>query len=603
MKPEKITAFYFHLPKNSVLGFSDYSSVLSYTKALEGVAEVWDSENNLITDSSYFLKSIAKRNINRIIIAGYSPGLYKSFFSKILSDAGKDPREVYEIRFAEYGIHKISDIKTAKALLTSVLLKPLSSQRNKKKIKIKSKDTLVIGGGIAGIQASLEIAKSGNKVHLVERTGTIGGHMAMFDKTFPTLDCAACILTPKMVDVGQNPNIEIHSLSEVKNISGSAGNFGITLTKHARRVDESICIGCGTCSEKCPGTSLSEFDSGTTLRKSIYMPFPQAVPNKYLVDPKSCIYVQKGKCRACEKVCPVENCINLDEKDSEIHLNVGNIIIATGFNVFNPQQIKQFGYGDFPNVITSLDLERLVNASGPTQGNIRFREKDKKGNWVFNESNGIPVKFAIIHCVGSRDENYHKYCSRVCCMYSLKLAHLIKEKMPQAEVYEHFIDMRAFGKGYEEFYERVRGEGIRLVRGKVGRIEKRNGHLLLRSEDIESNQIKETSVDMVVLSVGIQPSDSTKEIANKFNIELTNDGWFKEYDSLTGSVETSRPGIYIAGVAQGPKDIPDSVVQASAAASKVLQNIINEYVLADTSRYLSDENASFVNDSSPLVHM
>jgi heterodisulfide reductase subunit A2 len=603
MNENKTTALYFHLPTNWEKGIIDYNSIEAYSLSLEGVVEVWDSENNTISNDSYFLESISQKNISRIIIVGHIPGLYKSFFSKILRSLGKDPTEVYEIRFAEYGIRNKVDTKSAKALITSALRKPTFASKNSRKVKLESKDTLVIGGGIAGIQASLEIAKSGNKVHLVEKTGSIGGHMAMFDKTFPTLDCAACILTPKMVDVGQNADITIHSLTEVIDVSGEAGNFIVTLKKYARRVDETKCIGCGTCSEKCPGTALSEFDAGTTLRKAIFMPFPQAVPNKYLVDHNSCIYVQKGKCRACEKVCPVENCINLDEKDTELQLNVGNIIITTGFNVFDPSQIKQYGYGEFPNVITSLELERLVNASGPTLGHIRNREQDKKGNWIFAKNNGLPKKFAIIHCIGSRDENHNKYCSRVCCMYSLKLAHLIKEKMPKAEVYEYFIDMRAFGKGYDEFYDRVRGEGIRLVRGKVGRIEERNGHLLIRSEDIENDQILEVSVDMVILSVGLQPSKNTRKIADLFNIEVTSNGWFKEIDSLTGSVETNRPGIYIAGVAQGPKDIPDSVVQASAAASKVLQSIINESIQIRTSSIDSDDDTLVQDEISPLVHM
>lgn len=603
MSLKKSTAFYFHLPKNWKSDQIDYSKLFSFVESLDGVVKVWNSEEHLITENTFFSKEFVKHKINRVIIAGHIPGLYKSYFSKLLSELTRDPNEVFDIRFAEYSFNRPLDTQGAKALLSSAILKSSSKSIQSNTHKLKSKDTLIIGAGIAGIQSALEIAKSGNRVHLVEKTGTIGGHMAMFDKTFPTLDCAACILTPKMVDVGQNPNIEIHTLAEVTGVTGNPGDFKVTLLKHARRVDEKKCIGCGTCTEKCPGTAKSEFDAGTTLRKSIFIPFPQAVPNKYLVDPESCIYVQKGKCRACEKVCPVDDCINLDESDKTIELNIGNIIVATGFHVFNPSKIKQFGYGQFPNVITSLELERLVNAAGPTQGKIRKREQDKKGNWVFAENNEAPKSFAIIHCVGSRDENHHKYCSRVCCMYSLKLAHLIKEKMPKAEVFEHFIDMRAFGKGYQEFYDRLRGEGINLVRGKVGRIEKHGRQLLLRSEDIEKDQIIEQKVDMVVLSVGLEPAESTRELADLLDISLSEDGWFKELESLTGTVETNKPGIYIAGVAQGPKDIPDSVVQASAAASKVLQNIINDSLIARINSGFELDNPKILEQSTPLVHM
>jgi heterodisulfide reductase subunit A len=348
-----------------------------------------------------------------------------------------------------------------------------------KQFPLNHKETLVIGGGIAGIQAALEIANSGNKVFLVEKTGSIGGHMAMFDKTFPTLDCAACILTPKMVDVGQHPNIEVLTLSELTEISGKAGDFTVTISKKARRVSETLCIGCGSCAEKCPSRTSSEFDAGTTMRKSIYIPFPQAVPNKYLIDADSCIYVEKGKCGACVKACPVENCIQLDEPDKELKLKVGNIIVATGFKTFDASRIEQFGYGKYPNVLTSLEFERLVNASGPTEGQIRYRTKDKRGNWIFTTEGEEPRKIALIHCVGSRDENFNKYCSRVCCMYSLKLAHLIKEKMPRAKVYEYYIDMRAFGKGYEEFYDRIRHEGIHMVRGRTAMVFESKGHLQL----------------------------------------------------------------------------------------------------------------------------
>ena len=435
-------------------------------------------------------------------------------------------------------------------------------------------ETLVIGAGIAGIQASLEIAKSKNKVFLLEKSGTIGGHMAQFDKTFPTLDCAACILTPKMVDVGQHSHIELLTNSEVISIGGEVGNYKVKILKHARRVSLSACIGCGICTDKCPSKISNEFDEGTSMRKAIYMPFPQAVPNKYLIDSENCIYVQNGKCGTCAKVCPAD-AINLDEADEYLEILVGNIILATGFKSFDAKKIEQFGYGKYPNVLTSLEFERLLNASGPTEGEITFRSQDKKGNWIFEKGNGEPQKLAIIHCVGSRDQNHHVHCSRVCCMYSLKLAHLVKDKIPAAEVSEYYIDMRAYGKGYEEFYNRIKDEGVNMIRGRTARIEQKNDQLCLRSEDIINDKIIESEVDMVILSVGLEPSSDTEKLASIAGIALSEDGWFKELNAVGDSECTNQKGIFIAGACQGPKDIPDSVAQGSAAAALVLQNILS----------------------------
>jgi len=435
-------------------------------------------------------------------------------------------------------------------------------------------NSLVIGGGIAGIQASLEIANGNQKVYLVEKTATIGGHMAQFDKTFPTLDCAACILTPKMVEVGQHPNIELMTYCEIIGIKGEPGNYKVKILKKARRVNLKACIGCGNCATKCPAKVPSEFDSGTALRKAIYIPFPQAVPNKYLIDAENCLYVKNGKCGVCVKACPVLNCINLDEKDEEIEITVGNIIVAIGFKIFDARRIKHFGYGKFLNVLTSLEFERLVNAAGPTGGHICSRTMDKKGNWIFSPETDEPKSVALIHCVGSRDENYNRYCSKVCCMYSLKLAHLVKEKLPDAEVYEYFIDMRAFGKGYEEFYERIKRENVHLIRGRTAKIEEVDGQLLLRSEDILKNSLIEQKVDMVILAVGLEPAEDMKTISQMLGIPQSDDGWFKETNYNSDPVNTITGGIFIAGVCQGPKDIPDTVAQASAAASRVLQVIL-----------------------------
>jgi heterodisulfide reductase subunit A len=539
------------------------------------VTVVWYLADISLSNVKSFASEINKNDLKRLIIAGNKTGSVKSFLTEAMIIAGKNPENIVTADFNEYGANTKADTEKAKAVVECAILGvPFEAASVPDETSVLT-DTLVIGGGIAGIQASLEIANGNQKVYLLERTGTIGGHMAMFDKTFPTLDCAACILTPKMVEVGQHQMIELLTYCEVKDVTGRPGNYKVRILKKAKRVNLALCIACGICSEKCPGKTFSEFDADTSLRKAIYIPFPQAVPNKYLIDADSCIYVQNGKCGVCVKVCPVDSCINLDEKDEEIEINVGNIIVATGFKVFDAKRIERYGYGKYPNVITSLELERLVNAAGPTGGDICFRKPDKKGNMVFTNDNEKPKSFALIHCIGSRDENYNKYCSRVCCMYSLKLAHLIKEKLPDSDVFEYFIDMRAFGKGYEEFYDRIKEEGVNIIRGKTAKIEEENGQLLLRTEDVINDRLIEQKVDMVVLAVGLEPREDAVELAKMLGISTSCDGWFLEANSICDTVDTYTGGITIAGVCQGPKDIPDTVAQASAASSQVLKSIIN----------------------------
>lgn len=574
MEDNPLTGIYFCHKSNGFHNTLDIPDLIAYSKDLKGISVVWYVNDINLSNTEYLVTQIKEKNLERLIIVGDLPGTTKYFFSRAMTLAGKDPKNVILASFQENGALTRDDQDLAKAIIYCAVLgvsfEEASTQLNATTVH----DTLVIGAGIAGIQASLEIANGNQKVYLLERSGTIGGHMAMFDKTFPTLDCAACILTPKMVEVGQHSNIELLTYSEVKGVTGEPGNYKVKILNKARRVDLATCIGCGICSEKCPAKAPSEFDNGTTLRKAIYIPFPQAVPNKYLIDADSCTYVLKGKCGVCVKVCPVEGCIDLDAKDQETEITVGNIIVATGFKPFDAGKIERFGYGKYPQVITSLELERLINAAGPTEGNIHFRSQDKKGNWIFSTESSMPKSFAIIHCVGSRDENYNKYCSRVCCMYSLKLAHLIKEKLEDADVFEYYIDMRAFGKGYEEFYERIENEGIHIIRGRTAKIEERNGRLMVRSEDILNNQLIEQEVDMVVLSIGLEPREDASELAEMLGILTEEEGWFTEANYNTDPVNTFVGGITIAGVCQGPKDIPDAVAQGSAAAARVLQSII-----------------------------
>ncbi|MCX6251147.1 MAG: CoB--CoM heterodisulfide reductase iron-sulfur subunit A family protein [Bacteroidetes bacterium] len=551
----------------------DYNELYSYLKGVANVSNIW-SYNDFPWNEENIIKKIETHNLNRLIIAGMMAGTVKTLFSKVMAMTGKDPDNVTIVSFNDYGLSLTNDMDRAKALLACAVSDiPFEIVAIADDSPVNPA-TLVIGGGIAGIQASLEIANGNSLVYLVEKTGTIGGKMATFDKTFPTLDCAACILTPKMVEVNQNPNIRLMSYCEVIEVNGTPGNFNVVVRQKARKVNVATCIGCGTCAEKCPAQAPSEFDAGTTMRKAIYIPFPQAVPNKYLIDAESCIYIKNGKCKACVKACPVPDCINLDEQDQDITINVGNIIVATGYKPFEASRMEQFGYGKFKNVLNSLEFERLLNASGPTGGNIQYRSQDKKGNWIFNNESGKPEKIAIIHCVGSRDKNYNKYCSRVCCMYSLKFSHLVLEKLPEAEVFEYFIDMRAFGKGYEEFYERIKEEGVSMIRGKTAKVEEKGGKLLLRGEDILQGTLIANYVDMVVLSIGLEPGEDNLKLSKMLGIPVTECGWFEEANYNVDPTGTFRGGISMAGACQGPKDIPDSVAQGSAAAARVIQSIL-----------------------------
>lgn len=573
MDQARSTGVYILNPGGSGNGFAFYKRLESFVKTLPGVLVVWDSQTHDHCDNC-ISASIKQLEISKMVLIGDKPGILKPYFSQVLAELGHNGDSVSLISFKENGID-YKDYDLATEFVSNVFNARKSSDNPYEGIQKVHHNTLVIGGGIAGIQASLEIANAGEQVYLVEKQGTIGGHMAMFDKTFPTLDCAACILTPKMVDVSQHPKIDLLSYSEVKSVEGRPGDFKVKILKKARFVSEELCIGCGSCSAKCPGKAPSEFDVGTTLRKAIYIPFPQAVPNKYLIDKESCNYMLSNgeKCGVCVKFCPVNDCIDLHQQDEEIEVNVGNIVLATGFEPFDASRIERYGYGKYPNVLTSLELERLINAGGPTEGKITLRTQDKKGNWTFTKESGQPRSVALIHCIGSRDENYNKYCSRVCCMYSLKLAHLVQEKLPEANVFEYFIDMRAFGKGYEEFYQRIIHEGVHLIRGKTAKIDQKDAKLVLRSEDILNDRIIEQEVDMVVLAVGLEANKDAKQLADMLGIKQSCEGWYIEKNYLSDPIATQVPNILIAGVCQGPKDIPDTVAQASSAASRVLQSI------------------------------
>ncbi|RLA84930.1 MAG: disulfide reductase, partial [Deltaproteobacteria bacterium] len=415
---------------------------------------------------------------------------------------------------------------------------------------------LVVGGGIAGMQAALDIAEAGYGVFLLEKEPWIGGHMVQLDKTFPTNDCAMCTISPKLNDIAQNPNITLLTNSRLKGLEGEAGHFRVKVLRKPRYIREELCTGCGTCQEKCPQRVSSEFDQGLGERKAIFVAYPQAIPRIPIIDPSHCRYFRESKCRVCERVCP-RGAIDYSQREEKLELEVGAIIVAIGFNLFDPRRKPEYGYGNSPRILTSLQLERLLSSTGPTGGEIRIAGE-------------VPRKFIFIHCVGSRDRMVgHPYCSRFCCMYTAKQALEVKERIPEAEITVCYMDVRAFGKGYEELYERAQRRGILYRRGLPGEIFERDGRVIVRLEDTLLGKTLELEAEAVVLACGAEPPKDALELSRVLGLELDENGFFKGGDPLD-PVISSRPGILLAGCCQGPKDISDSVAQASGAASRAL---------------------------------
>jgi heterodisulfide reductase subunit A len=516
-------------------------------------------------------KDIQEMGLTRVVVAACSPHLHEATFRTACKKADLNPYlcELVSIREQDSWVHtdKVAATEKAKAIVSGGVERVVYHEPLEPLHVPIHPATLVVGGGIAGIQATLEIADAGFPVYLVEREPSIGGHMAQFDKTFPTLDCSACILTPKMVTAGSHPNVKLYSYSEVEKVDGYVGNFSVTIRKKARCVIEKDCTGCAICQEKCPKKVIDEvYEAGLGYRKAVYTPFPQAVPKYPVIDKVNCTYFQKGTCKACEKFCPT-NAIDFTQEDEIITVQVGNIILATGYDLFDARRISQYGYGRLANVYTNLEFERLTNAAGPTNGNI-----------VLRDGVTVPKTVGIVHCVGSRDRNYNNYCSAICCMQSLKFAHLVKERTG-ATVYEFYIDMRTAYKDYDEFYQRILEEGTLFIRGKVAevtdaaRLPGEEGKLIVQVEDTLVGKQRRIPVDMVILSAGLEPRFDSKEVAHLFGISCSASGWFIERHPKLDPVATMTEGIFIAGCVQGPKDIPTSVAQGAAAAARVLGRI------------------------------
>ncbi len=512
---------------------------------------------------------IKEHRLDRVIVTACSPLMHEQTFRKVLAASGLNQYLLTIVNIREqvsWVTHDMDEgTAKAKALLNgavnrSRLLMPLTSR-----VIDVNPDVMVVGGGIAGIQAALELANTGRKVYLVEKNSTIGGHMAQFDKTFPTLDCSACILTPKMDSVLQHKNIQLMTFCEVSEVKGFVGNFDITVRQKARYVDHDKCNACLACTEKCPGKSVSEWDEGLVKRKAIYIPFPQAVPQKPVIDREACTFFKKGKCRLCEKVCE-QKAIDFEQQDTFSTVKVGAVIVATGYDLMDTRDLIQYGYGKYPGVYNALEVERLFNSAGPTSGKVTLRDGRE------------PQAIAILHCIGSRDKNSYEHCSRVCCMYSLKFAHLFKEKT-SADVYQFYIDIRAAGKGYEEFYNRIIEEDVKFIRGKVARVAKsvdEPDRLVVEAEDTITGKFIRLPVDMVVLSPAMIPRSNAKDVARLFNLSTDKQGFFMERHPKLAPLATMSEGVFIAGVCQSPKDIPDTVAQANGAAAEALTIVVKD---------------------------
>lgn len=571
---------------SNIAGTVDVAELSQYAGTLDSVVVARDYKFMCSEPGQDMIKQdIKDLGLNRVVVASCSPLMHEPTFRRVCEQAGLN-RYLFQMANIREQCSWVTEdggeaTEKAKALVGAAVRRVFYHEPLEIREVPVNPNTLVVGGGIAGIQAALEIANSHHKVYLVEREPSIGGHMVQLDKTFPTLDCSACILTPKMSEVGPHPYIELLTYSEVEEVSGYIGNFKVKIRKKARYVDEQKCTGCGVCQEKCPWKVTSEFDMGLGQRKVIYTPFPQAVPNVPVIDREHCVYFQKGKCRVCEKFCEV-GAVDFEQEDKVVEAEVGNIIVATGFQTFDPTLAAQYGYGKFDDVITGLQFERLSNATGPTGGNIRLKD------------GSTPRSVALIHCVGSRDENFHDYCSRVCCMYALKHSHLIKEKT-DAEVHQIFTDIRCFGKDYEDFYQRLVHEGVNFVRGKVQNITSTNGkkadqgRLVITAEDPDNGKVSQVIADMVVLCTAIETQQDAGKLTQTFSISQKADGFFLERHPKLDPVATMTDGIYVVGCCQGPKDIPDTVSQASAAAAQVLALITKGKVELEAGIAVIDE--------------
>lgn len=522
---------------------------------------------------------IQSERLDGVVVASCSPHMHLKTFRNAAAAAGLNPYlvEMANIREQCSWVHHDRDQATKKAVeIVRMAVDKVVRNRALQPIRVPTtKRALVIGAGVAGIQAALDIADSGYPVVLVEREPSIGGKMAGLSETFPTLDCSQCILTPRMVEVGQHPNITLYTHSEVESVEGFIGNFSVTIRQKARYVDTTVCTGCGDCWTACPyKKNPSEFDHGTGQRPAVYLPFPQAVPARAVIDPQSCIYLkdlaagkERPRCGLCAKKCQPK-AIHFDDTDRFVVEEVGAVVVATGYQLYSIGKEQppglfgygEYGYGRYPDVIDGLQFERLVSASGPTGGVLK------------RPSDGAEPKTVVfVKCVGSRDEaKGMSYCSKICCMYTAKHTMLFKHKMPDGQAHVFYMDIRAGGKNYDEFVRRaIEQDGAQYHRGRVSRITEENGKLVVRGADTLLGKPVTIEADLVVLATAMRPADGVVDLARKLNVGFDQNGFLSESHPKLRPVETNAAGVFIAGACHAPKDIPEAVAQASAAAGKV----------------------------------
>lgn len=569
----KIGVFVCHCGVN-ISSMVDVKKLTEYAKTLDGVVISKDYKYMCSDVGATLIKdSIKKHKLDSVVIACCSPRMHEHTFRGVVETGGVNAfnLEIANIREQCSWAHsdKVRATRKAEALVRGAvakarLLEPLKPS----KINVTQK-ALVIGGGIAGIQSALDLAEEGHKVYLVEKTPSIGGRMAQLDKTFPTLDCSGCILTPKMMEAANHPNVELLTYSEVTGIEGSIGNYTVKINKKARFVDLDKCTGCGDCVEACrmKGHVTSEFDMGMGKRSAIYMPFPQAVPLKCTIDKDSCLMTTRGKCGTgplCVQACEAK-AIDFKQKDEEVEIKVGAIIVATGYDVMDPSKLYEYGYSRSDDVITTLEMERLISSSGPTVGEILRPSNGQK-----------PKSITFVLCVGSRDETQCTWCCRIGCMSALKQVYLLKEKLgDEVEINVTYTDVRSFGKGYEEFYRNIRGMKTNFFRGRPSEVRNAEDHLTIDIFDTTTNKLFEINTELVVLVPALVPRADSNELARLLRISQSADGFLLEAHPKLRPMDTSTGGIFIAGCCQGPKDIQDSVAQASGAAARAA-NILSK---------------------------
>jgi heterodisulfide reductase subunit A len=520
--------------------------------------------------------AIHEKGLTRVVVASCSPRMHEPTFRRAVAEGGLNPylMEMVNIREQCSWIHDDKEVATEKAV--DLVLKGIERVRRQRELQSSTapitKRALVIGGGVAGIQAALDMADSGIPVVLLDRDVTIGGKMAKLDKTFPTLDCSACILTPRMVEAAQHPNITLMTYSEVEEVRGYVGNFEVDIRRKAAYVDFDKCVGCGICEEKCPRKAPDLFNGGDYTSKAIYIPFPQAVPKVAVLRPEYCTYFEKGKCKVCQKFCEA-GAIDYEQQDHVVTEEFGAIVVATGYDLFDYKaHYPEYGMGRFKNVISGLEYERLMCASGPTGGHI-----------VKASDGEDPKTVVFVQCVGSRDDKVGRpYCSGVCCMYTAKQAIMTKEHDPDVHTYVFYIDIRAGGKGYEDFVTRAQTEyGVTYIRGRVAKIYERDGKTVVQGEDTLLGEQIEIPADLVVLATGIEPSEGAKQLASTLHCSSDSYGFFNESHPKLRPVETQTAGVFLAGCAIAPRDIPSSVADASAAASKATQLLLKDFLVTN----------------------